>query len=750
MDNDVSRLCRVVSNAICAGTEHDSCFNYHLAFAVNIAALVAERTRLLNNLEAETVPTITGSSAEFYIEPMLSCISDSDIMHRYSNELAIPAGYPLPLLPTSVGNSESLDVREIHDSGSGISSYVYLVKSATEMTSLRLVNKYMSLVSQTVRLNCLSNCVHINPFQTSGPALVHDTAELLNNHGLYFESLISSDFVRCMYCPVWPPQAAEWPRRPRYRGWPDSPTVDRVVGQGCDVVPVSHPCHRDDTSQWRLSFSRAEVILLNSWTPIQQIVYHMLRFFVKTERLTSKPKAGSVGDRLNMYHIKTLMLWAYELNDPYWWANDNIIQLCREMLNWLGTCLTEEHCDHYFVQNCNLLHYVNIADRQIEDAVHVLISVTDFDLCEWFIHRYLKRYAFCYCPSYIQQLLFETETSAQLESALSAIIEWRTESFHRRSFASLCSAASDLTAFLSGKITTRSCKIYNSERATIGPLHGVFVAFVFLKCSDEIKRGRRLNDNMLRVLATVVGHDFGCVSDTFVLCGTISTGTLEELMAYWYRCVSAEPSDISRGMYTELTKAHLHLALRHHDYHADVSVRCLATVFLSSLYCHTGQYQTAIDVCNVITANRNIHSIAADERRNVLKVDAQLLSECHSDIATVAGFVSLYDYVKRKTMSGSQLRTKYSCSVEALARFIVVRCRLMDDVKAARNARLYEAMQHYRRRVTESSVFLADVLLFRLVEARCPEFHSRPVCRWSDHPGNNAVTTGYDSHARSL
>jgi len=37
---------------------------------------------------------------------------------------------------------------------------------------------------------------------------------------------------------------------------------------------------------WRLSFSRAEVVLLNSWTPMQQIVNHMLRFFVKTEKLS--------------------------------------------------------------------------------------------------------------------------------------------------------------------------------------------------------------------------------------------------------------------------------------------------------------------------------------------------------------------------------------------------------------------------------------------------------------------------------
>jgi len=272
MDDEVTRLCRVVSNAIRAGTWHNSTFNYHQVRAVNVAAYVAERATLLNNLKAESVLTITGSSAEFYIEPMLSCIGDYDIMYYYDHELAIPDGYSPSLPRTSDENNESLDIWEIHDSGCGISNYVYLVKSPTETTSIHRVDEHTLCVARMAR--CLSNCVHEHPEQARGPALVRDTAELLNYTGLYFKSSVSSDFVRCMHCPVWPPQAAEWPQRPRYRGWPDSATVDLVVSQGCDVVPVSHPCYRDDTDQWRLSFSRAEVILLNSWTPLQQIVYH--------------------------------------------------------------------------------------------------------------------------------------------------------------------------------------------------------------------------------------------------------------------------------------------------------------------------------------------------------------------------------------------------------------------------------------------------------------------------------------------
>ena len=42
------------------------------------------------------IPVTTGSVAEFYIEPMLSCVGDIDIMFHRSEELAIAAGTAPP------------------------------------------------------------------------------------------------------------------------------------------------------------------------------------------------------------------------------------------------------------------------------------------------------------------------------------------------------------------------------------------------------------------------------------------------------------------------------------------------------------------------------------------------------------------------------------------------------------------------------------------------------------------------------
>ena len=42
------------------------------------------------------IVTSSGSASEFYIEPMLSCINDYDVMRHRNERLAIPAGHQVP------------------------------------------------------------------------------------------------------------------------------------------------------------------------------------------------------------------------------------------------------------------------------------------------------------------------------------------------------------------------------------------------------------------------------------------------------------------------------------------------------------------------------------------------------------------------------------------------------------------------------------------------------------------------------
>ena len=117
-------------------------------------------------------------------------------------------------------------------------------------------------------------------------------------------SLLSADHVPCVRCLSWPSQAADWPTRRRNYDWPDSATLDRVISNGCDVVCIAHrQCRQDDwmgKRQHRLSFSRAEIVLANSWMPVQQITYHVLRVYVNTERWLTEgaDNSGAGGKRI--------------------------------------------------------------------------------------------------------------------------------------------------------------------------------------------------------------------------------------------------------------------------------------------------------------------------------------------------------------------------------------------------------------------------------------------------------------------
>ena len=282
----------------------------------------------VDGTKCKVFPVSTGSAAEFYIEPMLSCVGDMDAMYHYSNELATLAWHPPPSrLPPDFENR--VKVYEIVDSH--LPGYVYLnltyVLTKNECDGNYSVAEYVSSHNTT-----LSHELYVNPGSEDGSE-IHGPAYKIGDESNYLlmgKPGFVTDTVPCIHCFVWPQQASDWPKRYRNSGWPDSATVDCVVRQGCDVVGVAHrQCRQDEwmsKHQWRLSFSRAEVVLLNNWMPVQQIVYHMLRTFVKTERLTDSA-VNSQAETLSNYHIKMLMLWACELKPrKYWHDGSNVVK----------------------------------------------------------------------------------------------------------------------------------------------------------------------------------------------------------------------------------------------------------------------------------------------------------------------------------------------------------------------------------------------------------------------------------------
>jgi len=347
--------------------------------AVHAALRCAEATMMsvFDDHKEADIPLITGSVAEFYIEPMLPCIGDIDIMFHRSGYLAIPRGHPSPTqLPAEFGNYVHLS--EIIDSQ--LPGYVYL-QTRYLLTYCPEDEKYNYMEHDRGQFYPNWNAFTDEKVIRHGPAVFQDFIEDL-----------SFDAVPCVRCLVWLPQAADWPTRHSNHGWPDSATVDRVVNNGCDLVGVAHRQCRQHKSwmsqfQHRLSFSRAEIVLINSWMPVQQIAYHMLRFFVKTERLTESVDNSNTAT-LSNYHIKTLMLWACELKPRSWWTDNlNLVKITIKLLHTLSVWLTDRRCQHYFINDCNLIDNT----LNVQMIVAELTSTNETSLSSWFVKNSIDK-----------------------------------------------------------------------------------------------------------------------------------------------------------------------------------------------------------------------------------------------------------------------------------------------------------------------------------------------------------------------
>jgi len=515
-------------------------------------------------------------------------------MYHRSDELAIPEGYPPPReLPAEFYSR--VTVHEIIDSeylGCVYLMRCYLLIEDTHAGKYNAIQRdrgYCLLlrVDERIRL----------PGKVHGPALT----------SLGSKTELPVDAVACVRCLSWPSHAADWPTRHRNYDWPDSATVDHVVANGCDVVQVAHPlCRQDERMneyQWRLSFSRAEILLFNSLMPLQQIVYHTLRVFVKTEQLTdikitdnSGKKTISISDFSN-YHFKTLAMWACELKPQSWWIDDmNVVSKCVKLLHVLAGWINNRICPHYFVNHCNLIYNT----EHLGIIVNRLTSITESRLSKWFVNNYLRKCAQL-CPDRVSRLFDDVSTRIKLQKAVSAVVDWRRNSalvdfwkiFSDAEYYVISHASLD-------SLTLLSCRYLVNGLVKIDScLLDYFTAVTFLLVADIISK-RSFNDELLDVLTTLVGQFVGKRRH----CHQLSSESSLSQAAILMKVVANNSRSTVQQIEFELSKAYLYRALRCEDSDRD-SIYHLANIYLAVLYDTSGQYQTAIDHCKLVTKSQH-------------------------------------------------------------------------------------------------------------------------------------------------
>jgi len=192
---------------------------------------------------------ITGSAAEIYIEPILTCIGDIDIMSHPGIILAIPSGHAVPSqLPPYF--FRVVFVLEIHDSH--LPGYVYLKKLCTMVADHRTYRYGGDNIVYAVKLCNTQTYMSNKMVSREDDSVIHGPATKIGERGAvihYFGNEgLDPDIVFCIRCLVWPLHAGNWQTRQRNCGWPDAATkfIQRMVSNGCDVVPVAHRRYRQD------------------------------------------------------------------------------------------------------------------------------------------------------------------------------------------------------------------------------------------------------------------------------------------------------------------------------------------------------------------------------------------------------------------------------------------------------------------------------------------------------------------------
>jgi len=547
---------------------------------------------------------------------------------------------------------------------------------------------------------------------------------------------LNFDYVMCVFCPIWPPQAADWPVRNRHHGWPDQPTINLVVSGACHVVGAVHPRCRDDQResryQWRLSFSRAEVTLLNSWTPVQQIVYHMLRISLKREvfsKINCKEKV-----KFSNYHLKTEMLWACEQNPPTCWSEESsIVKLCSRLLFTLSDCVAERHCQHYFISSCNLLDcFVEDGSWMICNSLRTLAD--ESVLLSWFVENYIRR-----CAQRAQvPVLFEHYCSIdEVEKTMNAITDWKFSRLSKGMYIDYGNVEGSIicTDLLYGRDAKETLMIMKELQHCDLRVRDYFVALVSLRVAYTTSI-HSLTVDLLEVLWTIFLPCDLAIFDIPVS-GLVSARELFIRKAIKLVALSNVLHNRIVMIQNEMAKAYLHhsLTCEQDSTYPQESCCCLIHVLLGALYYKSGQYRAAITNCKQV-----VNQPAYDDC-GICYLDAEQLPQIDTSVDSVFGLILFYQYIRQTALNSDVQRQQDRKPVviaELLAQYLYSKCLTGTDEKRLQ-------MIRYRRHLScTKQPMLTDVILFKSAETQLSEYIEIPVAADGTNDADNNASSSMD------
>ena len=180
----------------------------------------------------------------------------------------------------------------------------------------------------------------------------------------------SYDFVLAINCEGWPLCAQEWITRQRL--WPTQDVIEKIAKENFHIV-----CKSSAEGKFRLSFSNAELLLIQNLSVLQHQVYRAFKSFVNHYKYEWSPNIKKI---LCSYHLKTLVLWHCEKTRTTDWSEDTIVSHLLALIDELVTALRKKNLPMYFMPKYNLLQNsedgASVADK-IDVLRHDIFKITE-------------------------------------------------------------------------------------------------------------------------------------------------------------------------------------------------------------------------------------------------------------------------------------------------------------------------------------------------------------------------------------
>ena len=170
-----------------------------------------------------------------------------------------------------------------------------------------------------------------------------------------------NDVAFCFQSRHWPKVALPWIQRCRLKQWPPECVLSAIIKEGCHVVPISSMPFRDEReSEWRISFSRSEQILVYSMNHCQFLCYGLLKIFLK-----EVINADESNQCLCSYFMKTLVFWVVQSNSSQQWFPGELLNSFWACFKLLVSWVYKGVCPNFFIPENNMFRVKVTGNTQV-------------------------------------------------------------------------------------------------------------------------------------------------------------------------------------------------------------------------------------------------------------------------------------------------------------------------------------------------------------------------------------------------